>query len=426
MQAVQRFRSLLRIPTVASQGPSGPYAQAADLLCRICSDLDLAVERHELVAGKPICIVKWPGLEPSLPAILLNAHYDVVPAQMDLWTVDPFAAEHRADGQIVGRGAQDMKCVCIQYLEAVARLKKTGRRFKRTVYVSLVPDEEIGGGDGMQKMGAHLVPAMNVGMALDEGTPREDEYFNLFYAERLCWWVCMEATGPPGHASRFIKETAVEKILAIANRMMSVRAQEEAKLTVEHSGCEHGRTVDASCIRLGDVMTTNLTALRAGVVNSNGSFALNVIPHTAEAYFDIRLPVTVDLAAFKLQLESWAAEAGVVCKFVSHYPKNPATSIDPAVNPYWPVLKGSLENQGLRLLPSVCTVATDSRTLRGMDIPCFGFSPINNTVNRMHENDEMLHESVFLRGIDIYARLLEDLLDMPFSHLEIKAKQPEA
>ena len=41
-----------------------------------------------------------------------------VPAEADKWTMaEPFSAKELENGDIVGRGTQDMKCVCIQYLE---------------------------------------------------------------------------------------------------------------------------------------------------------------------------------------------------------------------------------------------------------------------------------------------------------------------
>ena len=42
-----------------------------------------------------------------------------------------------------------MKCVGIQHLEAVRRLKSEGARLRRTVHISFVPDEEIDGEAGM-------------------------------------------------------------------------------------------------------------------------------------------------------------------------------------------------------------------------------------------------------------------------------------
>ena len=46
-------------------------------------------------------------------------------------------------------GPQDMKCVCVQYLVALDRLRRAGYIPHRTLRLSFVPDEEIGGKDGM-------------------------------------------------------------------------------------------------------------------------------------------------------------------------------------------------------------------------------------------------------------------------------------
>lgn len=63
----------------------------------------------------------------------------------ECWNYDAFEGQILENGDIVGRGTQDMKCVCIQYVEAIRRLKDSGFQPTRTVYLSFVPDEEIGG-----------------------------------------------------------------------------------------------------------------------------------------------------------------------------------------------------------------------------------------------------------------------------------------
>lgn len=45
-------------------------------------------------------------------------------------------------GDIYARGTQDMKCVGVQYLEAIRRLKLEGVTLKRTLHVSFVPGNE--------------------------------------------------------------------------------------------------------------------------------------------------------------------------------------------------------------------------------------------------------------------------------------------
>ena len=118
--------------------------------------------------GKPVCIATWPGLDPSLPSIVLNSHTDVVPVfpvcfslpslfifyllgkiKKDHWKHPGFSAFKDSNGNIFARGTQDMKCVTIQHIEAVGKMKSQGFRPLRTIHLTFVPDEEIGGMDGM-------------------------------------------------------------------------------------------------------------------------------------------------------------------------------------------------------------------------------------------------------------------------------------
>lgn len=45
--------------------------------------------------------------------------------------------------------------------------------------------------------------------------------------------------------------------------------------------------------------------------------------------------------------------------------------------------------------------------------PALGFSPMNNTPILLHEHNEFLNETVFLRGIDIYVEILSNLATVP-------------
>lgn len=63
----------------------------------------------------------------------------------EYWTHKPFDAEMDEDGRIFARGAQDMKCVGMQYLGALRYFKRKNVTFKRTIHVVFVPNEELGG-----------------------------------------------------------------------------------------------------------------------------------------------------------------------------------------------------------------------------------------------------------------------------------------
>ena len=148
--AVQALVEIVTIDTVSATGASGGgYDACAQFLLK---ELELAgIPAHILegsVPNKPVVVGSIIGTEPSLPCVLLNSHYDVVPALTDFWTVPAFAG-FRENGIIYGRGTQDMKCVCVQYILSLKKLLSTGFVPKRSIHLSFVPDEEIGGVDGM-------------------------------------------------------------------------------------------------------------------------------------------------------------------------------------------------------------------------------------------------------------------------------------
>lgn len=83
-----------------------------------------------------------------------------------------------------------MKSVGIGYIEAIRRLKANGHRFRRTVHLSFVPDEEIGGIDGMKALiKSEFFREFKIGFALDEGIPSPNNRLLVFYGERVAW--CM-------------------------------------------------------------------------------------------------------------------------------------------------------------------------------------------------------------------------------------------
>ena len=104
--AIASFQSILRIPTVSSIAPSsGAYVECAQyLLSQLQSVPCLAGDAAFILeesrgTNSPVVIAKWEGVHTDWPVIILNSHYDVVPAIREDWTVDPFAAERR-DGKV--------------------------------------------------------------------------------------------------------------------------------------------------------------------------------------------------------------------------------------------------------------------------------------------------------------------------------------
>lgn len=208
--AVESFQKYLRIPTVH---PNPDYNPAISFLSQIANELKLKIKIIPIVAEKPVAIFTWEGYEKNLKSIAFNSHLDVVPVFRDQWTCDPFAAEIKK-GRIYARGAQDMKCVGIQYLEAVRILKAKNWQPKRDLHIIFVPDEEIGGHDGMEKLvNMEGWKELNIGLVLDEGLASPGNEYLLFYGERAPWWIKVIITGETGHGSQFICDTVGSKLV---------------------------------------------------------------------------------------------------------------------------------------------------------------------------------------------------------------------
>lgn len=119
---------------------------------------------------KPILILSKIGTQPELKSIILNSHMDVVPVFEEYWTHKPFAADIADDGKIYARGAQDMKCVGMQYLAALRYFKRKQISFRRTIHVMFVPEEELGGDGGMADfVNQDAFRNLNAAFSLDEG-----------------------------------------------------------------------------------------------------------------------------------------------------------------------------------------------------------------------------------------------------------------
>lgn len=110
---------------------------------------------------------------------------DVVPVHEDRWTHPPFGANIDENGNIFARGSQDDKAIGMQYLAAIRILKREGVQPKRTIHVTFVPEEEIGGEFGMKAfVQSDAFKSLNVGFALDESCACPLNSTMVFYAER--------------------------------------------------------------------------------------------------------------------------------------------------------------------------------------------------------------------------------------------------
>ncbi|KAK9758252.1 hypothetical protein RND81_01G218200 [Saponaria officinalis] len=396
-----RFQTYLRFNTAH---PNPNYTGPISFLTAQARSIGLQACTLEFTPTKPVLLLTWPGTRPDLPSILLNSHLDSVPAEPHKWLHPPFAAAATADGKIYARGAQDDKCISIQYLEAIRNLRERNFAPIRTVHVSYVPEEEVGGMEGAAKfVASEEFEKLNVGFAIDEGQASITDEFRVFYADRSPWHVTITAVGPPGHGSRMYDDSAMENLMKSVEMMSKFR---ESQFDLVKRGWR----------LISEVVSVNPVFLNAGIRTGDG-YAMNMQPSEAQAGFDIRIPPTVDSELIRKRIvEEWApASRNMTYEIVEKGPSRdnwgrPLMTATDDANPWWSVFRKAIEAAGGKLAkPEILTSTTDARFVRQRGIPALGFSPMSNTPILLHDHNEYLQDTVFLKGIEVYESLISSL-----------------
>jgi len=342
----------------------------------------------ERTPGRSNVIGRITGRDPDLPAILVQAHLDVVPADPADWTVHPFAGEIR-DGYVWGRGAVDMKDMCATVLTVLHDWTTAGRRPQRDVVVAFVADEEDMGADGAHWLvadHADVFEGCQVAISESGGFTHHTNGIHLYpvaTAERGTAHLRLTARGRAGHASRRNNENPVTHLIAALNRLAAhhwpiqltpaVRAflaQTAAALGTELDLSD----VDGSVARLGAAAALAENTIRASATPTmlTAGYKVNVIPATATAQVDVRtLPGTEDdiLATIDELLGP-----GITREFVGNQQAVQA----PIDSPWFTAMADALraEDPAAVVVPYCMGGGTDAKAFATLGIDCYGFAPL--------------------------------------------------
>ncbi|KAF5287543.1 hypothetical protein FQR65_LT12214 [Abscondita terminalis] len=200
--------------------------------------------------------------------------------------------------------------------------------------------------------------------------------------------ITIRCSGQSGHGSLLLSNTPGEKVRLLLDKIYDFRDQQIQKLN------------DDSNLTLGDVTSINLTMLQGGVQP-------NVIPQEFVMDMDCRIPLTTDITKWEEIVNQWCKESGegVRVEYKSKPTHSPVTELVDS-NYFWMVFRKTFAEIGLKMKTAIFPAGTDSDCLRKIGIPCLSFSPICNTPILLHDHNEHLNMNVFLRGIEIYTKIL--------------------
>lgn len=231
--AAERLAHAIRCETISMSEGAAPNAGEFRRLHRLLEELFPGVHSH--LTREPVnefsLLYTWQGEHPDLPAVVLMAHLDVVPADpstLEQWEHPPFSGEI-ADGYLWGRGTMDIKSQALAVLEAVELQVKQGYTPKRTIYIALGHDEEIGGtGQAeivrrLQERGVKIEAVLDEGGSIVQGSVPgvKGPVALVGIAEKGFLTVELNVTATPGHSSMPPRQTAIGILAAALQRIES-------------------------------------------------------------------------------------------------------------------------------------------------------------------------------------------------------------
>ena len=195
--------------------------------------------------------------------------------------------------------------------------------------------------------------------------------------------------GQPGHGSLLLKDTAAEKLRVLMGKIYDYRRQQEELLEKDPE------------LLLGDVTTVNVTKMSGGKQR-------NVLPPMFEITVDMRIALEQNLEEFEAMLNRWVKESGdnIEMSFAVKDKFCIPTKTDGS-NKYWNAMEQAMKELQMNTKLQVFPAGTDAAYIRVKNIPAIGFSPIINTPILLHDHDEYLEADVYLKGIEIFKKIIE-------------------
>ena len=163
------YKELVEINTVTATGDTKQAAEAMAARLRAGGIAEGDIHVFSPAPRKGNLVARLRGSGARKP-ILLVAHLDVVPANREDWSVDPFKLIEQ-DGYFYARGSGDDKYMAASFVANLIRYKQEGYRPDRDIIIALETDEEILDHDalGIQWLLKNHRDLIDAEFALNEG-----------------------------------------------------------------------------------------------------------------------------------------------------------------------------------------------------------------------------------------------------------------
>ena len=382
-------QELIRIPSVNFGEGKGDEKAVAEYVAAKLAEVGIQSKFYESAPNRVSVVARIEGTDSSRPGLVVNGHLDVVPANADDWSVDPFSGLIK-DGCIWGRGAVDMKNMDAMMLAVFRLWARHNYRPERTIVIVFFADEEAGGIYGSRWM-AENHPEVFAGCS---ETISEVGGFSLTLtsgkrvyvietSQKGIEWMKLTANGVASHGSVINDKNAVTRladaVAKVGNYKWPQRITKTNEIFFRKIAELSGKTYDPNNLQplLDEVgsMSKMIGATLNNTANPSmleAGYKANVIPQSASAIVDGRT-----LPGYEAELletvKFLVGEHVTVESLVSDIPLEVEFG-GPLVDAMMNAIKAE-DPDGIPI-PYLLSGGTDNKALAKLGILGYGFSPL--------------------------------------------------
>ncbi len=425
-QAVQLLQEYLRIDT---SNPPGNEVAAAEFLHRLLDQFGIQHTVFNYAPGRANVYAVLKGDGTRRPIVLLN-HMDVVRADPRNWRVPPFSGDI-VNGEIYGRGALDMKDEGLLQLMVMLIAARERSPHKRDLIFLATADEEVGDSGSLWILQNHPELVRDAEYLITEGGSNlifagKGTVYGVGVAEKAPLWIRMTAKGTGGHGSQPIADAAPNRLVRAMQRVIDWQTPTRLLPSVEqyfHQIATLEKAPRASQFRNIRKALQNPAVVKALTEDKNfnyllrntisltvlkGSYQTNVIPDTAYCDLDVRLLPGEDPESFLGQLRAVVADERIRLELLNRFkpPNSSSTHTD-----LYRIIERAVHESNPKALvvPGLNSGYTESQMYRPLGITCYGFSPIEVTLE-LDATEHAANERVPVEQIRRGVRLLYEIV----------------
>ncbi len=433
LEVVDLIQRMIRNECVNDGTPeSGHERRNVDLLESELGGSGVDFEVFEPTPGRASLVGRIEGSDPDAPSLCWLGHTDVVPANPDTWSRDPFGGE-LVEGEVWGRGAVDMLNITASMAVAFDRLARGGFRPRGTLVLAAVADEEALGSHGAGWLAAHEIDAVKCDYLITEsgGIPLDGpggRRLPVMVGEKGSCWCRLRVHGEAGHASQPLRtDNALVTAAAVVGRLAAYRpaAQIHEAWRKFIKGMNWGDDLEALLLDpdqiegLLDAMPdlgmarqahacTHLT-IAPTIVHCGTK--INVIPDTVDLELDIRTLPGQDEAEVRRLVADAIGDLWPKVEILFMI-DDPASS-SPIETPLWGAMEKVSEgfHPGAPLVPFFSVGATDARFFRRLGTTAYGYGMFSEKLS-FEQFATMFHgddERVDVESLEMSASMFEHL-----------------